>query len=56
MGFMGKGEPRETFASFVLRDDDRLSEGYDKWLTCVKRETYLLHIKDTHVDFEKRAG
>ena len=29
------------------------SEGDDKWLTRVKREPYLLHVKDTLVDFEK---
>ena len=35
-------------------NDDSPSEGDDKWLTRVKREPYLLHVKDTLVDFEKK--
>ena len=44
------------FVSMVLRNDNSLTEGDDKWLTRVKREQYLLHVKDTFVDFRKRAG
>ena len=31
-------------------------EGDDKWLTGVKRKQYLLHVKDTLVDFEKEQA
>ena len=34
-------------------NDDNPLEGDNEWLTCVKREPYLLHVKDTLVDFEK---
>ena len=44
------------FASMVLRKDDSLSERDDKWLTQVKREPYLLHVKDNLVDFEKEQA
>ena len=37
-------------------NDDSPSEGDDKWLTRVKREPYLLHVKDTLVDFEKEQA
>ena len=36
-----------------LENDDGPSEEDDKWLTRVKRESYLLHVKDTLVDFEQ---
>ena len=41
------------FASMVLRNDNSTSEGDNKWLTHIKREPHILHIKDTLVDFEK---
>ena len=31
----------------LMGNDDSPSEGEDKWLTRVKREPYLLHVKDT---------
>ena len=37
-------------------NDDSPSEGEDKRLTRVKREPYLLHVKDTLVDFEKEQA
>ena len=40
----------------VLRNDDSPLEGNNKWLTCVKRELYLLHVKDTIVNFEKEQA
>ena len=38
--------------SMVSKNDDSPSDGDDKWLTCVKREPYLLHVKDTLVHFK----
>ena len=40
------GSPLTPFASMVLRE----------WLTRVKREPYLLHVKDTLVAFEKEQA
>ena len=36
----------------VLRHDDSPSDKDDRF-TRVKRQPYPLHVKDTHVDFEK---
>ena len=40
----------------VLRNDNSPSDGDDKWQTRVKREPYLLHLKDTRVDFGKEQA
>ena len=37
----------------VLRNNESPSEGDDEWPTHVKREPYLLDVKDTLVDFKK---
>ena len=48
--------PLTPFAIKILRNDDSPSEVDDKWLTRVKREPYLLHVKYTFVDFEKEQA